>query len=151
MLPYAPRTRLHVCGTFKWVKKVLGKINMKCLAEGVRPPCAKKQLQFFLLFILHVSRGTNTILLKDIPWFGVLVMVVESTVKHQAPKFPIGVESGGDLVILLLIITLSIIPCSDRCIISFILAFSLICHPSGTNTVLWHFKVHYKISHKNSF
>ncbi len=42
--------------------------------------------------------GMNTVLPKDIPSFGVLMMVVESAVSLVAPKSAIGVQlvSSGD-------------------------------------------------------
>ena len=55
-----------------------------------------EQLQCRLPLIKQVSgtvlEGWNTIIPKDIPSFGVLMMVMESTNKHIGPKFLKGVQ-----------------------------------------------------------
>lgn len=69
-------------------------VPFKVLGHHVLP----ELLQCALALILQVSgtplEGWNTIFPNGIPSFGVLMMVVESAVKHIGPKSPIGFQLG---------------------------------------------------------
>ncbi len=73
------------------VWQIKGKTNIKCLSKVLGHHVPLEQLQRTLALILQVSElsgGMNTILPKDIPSFGILMMVVESTVSHVGPNLP---------------------------------------------------------------
>lgn len=78
--------------TYKWV---INKGKKQLVWCWVTTSC-KNSLSTTLAFVLQVSetlqKGLHTVLPQDIPTFGVIMMGVESTVKHVDPKSPIGVQ-----------------------------------------------------------